>query len=235
MSSVFGDFAVGLGESGPRSLASFGPRGGSGQGLVGRLERALRFSECFHPLEDLEGSTVRVGGDAKGHDPTVDTNGNGWRILRLRSAWCSSAATPVSETIQRAARWVSVAESRCAADGAVPRSMSTSSMRLSEPCGKGLRVSTRWLLLRTSIREPHATKRQTSDVHADDSLGALGSAMGIALVMERCSAIGDPSRQMRVDDHHRGQWFLSTEVGAQQRVQRHKHLSPRSVPRPRRN
>jgi len=66
-----------IGESGPRSLASFGPRGGSGQGLVGRLERALRFSECFHPLEDFEGSTVRVGGDAKGHDPTIDTNGNG--------------------------------------------------------------------------------------------------------------------------------------------------------------
>ena len=87
MSSGIRDSAMSLGESEPRSLATLGPRCGSGQGLVGRLERRLRLLQCFHPLEALEGNAVDVGGDAERGDPPVDSDGNdvtvGATALRL--------------------------------------------------------------------------------------------------------------------------------------------------------
>jgi hypothetical protein len=33
--------------------------------------------QCCHPLEALEGNTVRVSGDGQGDDPPVDSDGNG--------------------------------------------------------------------------------------------------------------------------------------------------------------
>jgi hypothetical protein len=33
--------------------------------------------QCFHPLEALDGNTVRVGSDAEGDDPSVDPDGDG--------------------------------------------------------------------------------------------------------------------------------------------------------------
>jgi len=77
VSSGVGDLAMGLRETSPPSLATFGPRCGSGQGLIGRLERRVRLLQCFHPLEALEGNTVRVRGDAEGDDPSVDPDGDG--------------------------------------------------------------------------------------------------------------------------------------------------------------
>ena len=75
-----GDFAMSLGESSPRSLAALGPRCGSGQGLIGCLERRVRLLQWSHPLKAVEGNTVRVCGDAEGDDPPIDTDGNGVTI-----------------------------------------------------------------------------------------------------------------------------------------------------------
>lgn len=55
---------------------------------------------------------------------------------------------------------------------------------------------------------------QARDVHADDSFGAVGSAIGTALVVECRASIGGPSREVRVYNHHRGQEVFSTEGGA---------------------
>src|ERR1039458_5161907 len=77
---VLATFRCVVAEPSSCSLAALGPQCGSGQSLVGRLERALRFSKCFHPLEDLEGNAVRVGGDGKRGDPSVNPDRNGVTI-----------------------------------------------------------------------------------------------------------------------------------------------------------
>ena len=68
----------------PRSLAAFGPRFGSGQGLVGRLERCVRLLQCFHPLEALEGNALCVRGNAE-----RDDRGGARREGHLE--WCGCA------------------------------------------------------------------------------------------------------------------------------------------------
>ena len=83
MSSGVDDLTMSLRESGLRSLATFGPRCGSGQGLVGRLERAQRVLQCCHPLEALEGCTDRVGDDGQGDDPPVDSDGNSVAVCEM--------------------------------------------------------------------------------------------------------------------------------------------------------
>jgi len=77
MSSGVSDLAMGLRESSPRSLATFGPRCGSGQGLIGCLQRRLRLLQCFHPLEALKENAVRIASDGKGDDPPVDPDRDG--------------------------------------------------------------------------------------------------------------------------------------------------------------
>lgn len=71
-----GDLAMSLGESRPCSLAAVGPRCGSGQGFICRLERLLRVLQCFHPLETLDGKAIRVSGDGQGDDPSINSDGN---------------------------------------------------------------------------------------------------------------------------------------------------------------
>jgi hypothetical protein len=74
---VLAYLAVSFGESCPRSLAARGPRCGSGEGLVGRLERRVRLLPCCHPLETVKGNAVGDSGDAEGRDPPVDPDGDG--------------------------------------------------------------------------------------------------------------------------------------------------------------
>src|SRR5665213_1704207 len=63
-----------------RVLATFGPLSGSGQGLIGCLQRRLRLLQCCHPHEALKENAVRVGDDGKGDDPPVDSDGDGVTI-----------------------------------------------------------------------------------------------------------------------------------------------------------
>jgi len=70
----------------------------------------------FTPSKIFEGVPFASAGDAKGHDPTIDTNGNGG------GEYCDCARPgavqrprPSARPIQRSARWSVVAESRCAA------------------------------------------------------------------------------------------------------------------------
>ena len=54
-------------------------------------------------------------------------------------------------------------------------------------------------------------KWQTGDVHADDSLGPVGSTIGTTLVVEGGPSVRCSSCEMGVDDHHRGLRVLSTK------------------------
>ncbi len=55
---------------------------------------------------------------------------------------------------------------------------------------------------------------QTGDVHADDSLGPVGSTIGTTLVVEGAPSVRCSSCEMGVDDHHRGLRVSSTKGGA---------------------
>jgi hypothetical protein len=36
----------------------------------------VRFLQCFHPLEAVEGTTIRVSSDSQGDNPSINSDGN---------------------------------------------------------------------------------------------------------------------------------------------------------------
>ncbi len=73
---------------------------------------------------------------------------------------------------------------------------------------------------------------QAVNVHADNSLGAVGASVGATLIVEGDAPVRGSSREVRVYNHHREQEIFSTEGDARRRVQSCKNPGPRPVPRP---
>jgi len=202
-------------------------RGGSGQGLVGRLSVRCA-SLSVSPLEDFEGVPFASAATQRDMIPRSTPTGTGGEYCDCaRLVQFSGHARQRQSNVPRAGQCGRESMCRRRRGAAVHEHEFDAFVRTLR---KGLRVSTRWLLLRTSIRNRTHAKRQTSDVHADDSLGALFGHRD-RLVMERCSAIGDPLARcvsmttIEGNGSFRRGWCATTRAAPQ-------HLSPRSVPRP---
>jgi hypothetical protein len=114
-----------------------------------------------------------------------------------------------------------------------PRSTRTSSSRLATPCRR--RCSKHQLagpVLVCGGGHDQGAHRQAGHIDGHDALGALGAAVGPALVVEREASVRGATGEVGVDDDHRGRPLGAPMDLAYGLVQHRHRACPGSVSRP---